>query len=167
MQIRREKEGDQESIYAVNVSAFETPTEADLVIALGKKADPVISLVAEDEGKIIGHILFSPMTLEGSSKLKLMGLAPMAVIPSRQKKGVGSALVRAGLEECRKRGVDAVFVLGHTEYYPRFGFLPSSRMGIRSEYPVPEEVFMVLELTQDALKGRTGTVKYHPVFQDF
>lgn len=90
----------------------------------------------------------------------------MAVIPAFQRKGIGSALVRAGLEQCEQRGFDAVVVLGHPEYYPRFGFLPSSRFGIDSEYDVPEEVFMAMELSPGALHGKTGRIKYHQVFNE-
>ncbi len=95
-----------------------------------------------------------------------MGLAPMAVAPEHQRKGIGSALVRAGLEQCKQLGFAAVVVLGHPEYYPRFGFSPSSRFGINSEYEVPEEVFMAMELQPGALSGKTGRVKYHAAFSN-
>ena len=85
----------------------------------------------------------------------------MAVVPAHQRKRIGSALVRAGLDRCRQLGFDAVVVLGHPEYYPRFGFSPACKFGIDSEYDVPEEVFMVLELQSGALSGITGKVKYH------
>ncbi len=98
--------------------------------------------------------------------LKVMGLGPMSVAPEDQLKGIGSALVRAGLEHCKKMGFTAVVVLGHPEYYPHFGFSPSSRFGIDSEYEVPEEVFMAMELQPGALSGKTGRVKYHPAFSN-
>ncbi|MCK5879893.1 MAG: N-acetyltransferase [Holophagae bacterium] len=166
MQIQDERTDDREAVHAVNLSAFDTPSEANLVDALREQAQPVISLVAEYKGKIIGHIMFSPVSLSGHSDLKITGLAPMAVIPAFQRKGIGSALVRAGLEQCEQRGFDAVVVLGHPEYYPRFGFLPSSRFGIDSEYDVPEEVFMAMELSPGALHGKTGRIKYHQVFNE-
>ncbi len=151
-------------MYAVNISAFETPSEAKLVDLLGKQAKPVISLVAEVDGEVVGHIMFSPVSLSGDPNLKVMGLAPMAVIPEHQRQGIGSALVEAGLEKCRLLGFATVVVLGHPEYYPRFGFVPSSRFGIDSEYEVPEEVFMAMELQPEALTGKTGRVKYHAAF---
>ncbi len=165
MQIRAEKENDQDAVHTVNVSAFETPSEADLVNAIREQAKPIVSLVAEDDGEVVGHIMFSPVSLSGSPNLKLMGLAPMAVAPKHQRKGIGSALVRAGLEQCRNLGFAAVVVLGHPKYYPRFGFSPSSQFGIDSEYDVPEEVFMAMELQPEALSGKTGTVSYHAAFR--
>ncbi|MGE5172674.1 MAG: GNAT family N-acetyltransferase [Betaproteobacteria bacterium] len=164
VQIRHERELDTAGVRAVNEAAFETATEAKLVVALREQARPVISLVADDEGVIVGHIMFSPVVLEGHPELKIMGLAPMAVLPERQRKGIGSALVRAGLEECKKLGFGAVVVLGHPEYYPRFGFLPSARFCIGCEYEVPEDAFMVKELYPGYLLGATGTIKYHAAF---
>jgi len=166
MLIRAEKENDRDAVYAVNVLAFETPSEANLVDTLREQAQPIVSLVAEDNGEIVGHIMFSPVSLSGHPNLKVMGLAPMAVAPEHQRKGIGSALVRAGLEQCKELGFTAVVVIGHPEYYPRFGFSPSSRFGIDSEYEVPEEVFMALELQSGALSGKTGRVKYHAAFSN-
>jgi putative acetyltransferase len=164
MLIRTESKNDRDGVHSVNVSAFETTSEATLVEALRDEARPLISLVAEEVGEVIGHIMFSPVTLTGHPDLKTMGLAPMAVSPEHQRKGVGSALVRAGIEECRKLGFSAIVVLGHPDYYPRFGFVPSARFGIRSEYEVPEKVFMAMEINSGALKDKTGTVKYHETF---
>ncbi len=166
MLIRAEKENDRDAVFAVNGSAFETPAEATLVDLLREQARPVVSLVAEDQGNVVGHIMFSPVVLSGNPDLKVMGLAPMAVAPEHQRKGIGSALVRAGLEQCRQLGFVAVVVLGHPEYYPRFGFSPSSRFGIDSDYEVPEEVFMAMELEPEALSGKTGRVKYHHAFSN-
>ena len=113
MQIRLERPQDIAAIRLVNQGAFDTNAEADLVDALREQARPLVSLVADHEAEIVGHILFSPMTLLSRPELRLMGLAPMAVLPARQKQGIGSALVRAGLEECRRIGIAAVVVLGH------------------------------------------------------
>ena len=161
MNIRFEQPGDIEKIREVNLQAFETETEANLVEALRNADVELISLVAEENGEVIGHILFSPVIL---GDLRIMGLAPMAVLPDRQNKGVGTKLVKAGLQDCEKAGYEAVVVLGHAGYYPRFGFVPSVNFGIKSEYDVPPEVFMVKELREGALKGAAGTVKYHPAF---
>jgi putative acetyltransferase len=164
MIIREERHGDAERIRVVNLAAFESSTEADLVDALRRQVTPLISLVAEDEANIVGHILFSPVTLASEPGLPLMGLAPMAVLPSRHRQGIGSSLVREGLERCRQLEAAAVVVLGHPAYYPRFGFIPAVRLSLRSEYDVPEEVFMVRELRDGALSGLSGTVRYHPAF---
>ena len=166
MLIRVEQEKDQDVVRAINNSAFETPSEANLVDILRKEAQPIISLVADDNGIIVGHIMFSPVSLSGYPNIKIMGLAPMAVSQQHQRKGIGSALVHAGLEQCRKLGFVVVVVLGHPQYYDRFGFLPSSHFGIDSEYDVPEEVFRVIELYPDALNGKTGRVKYHAAFSN-
>ncbi len=163
MQIRVEKPEDRNKVRAVNLAAFETDAEANLVDSLRGSGIQLISLVAEEHGDIIGHILFSPVTTDGNAKI--MGLAPMAVLPAWQKKGIGSQLVEEGLKACRKAGYGAVVVLGHPDYYPRFGFVPSVNFGIKSEYDVPPEVFMVKELQKGALKGVKGTVKYHQFFR--
>ncbi len=102
MIIRTEKENDRDAVYAINESAFETPSEANLVDTLREQAQPVVSLVAERNGKVVGHIIFSPVSLTGYPNLKIMGLAPMAVAPEQQRKGIGSALVRSGLEQCKQ-----------------------------------------------------------------
>ena len=164
MHIRDEEERDRTGVYALNAAAFETPAEAELVDALRERAHPVLSLVAEAEGKLVGHILFSPVTLPERPDRKIMGLAPMAVAPGRRRRGIGSALVREGLERCRRMGFGAVVVLGHPEYYPRFGFQPASRFGLGCAYDVPDEVFMALELQPGYLRGVAGPVAYHPAF---
>lgn len=163
--IRAETIEDQSEIRRVNELAFARPNEADLVDALREKAAPIISLVATLDEKVVGHIFFSPVTV-GSERAAItaMGLAPMAVLPEYQNQGIGSQLVREGLKECRRLGHDIVVVLGHPEYYPRFGFVRASLKGLRSEYDVRDEVFMVAELKADALGGRHGLVKYHPEF---
>jgi putative acetyltransferase len=115
---------------------------------------------------VVGHIAFSPVTLSNDPAVRMMGLAPMAVLPAFQGRGIGSALVTAGLEACRHLGIGAVVVLGHAAYYPRFGFVPASRFEINSEYDVPDEVFMALELEPGFLVDRRGTARFHPVFSN-
>lgn len=166
--VRAETPDDVAAVRRVNELAFRRMDEATLVDALRVAARPYISLVAEVDGQqVVGHIFFSPVTLEMEGRTPvMMGLAPMAVLPEYQKQGVGSRLVREGLSECCRTGCGAVVVLGHPEYYPRFGFVPASRIGLRSEYPVPEEVFMVMELTPGVLSSARGLVKYHPEFDN-
>ncbi len=167
MEIQEERAGDIEFIRRVNEEAFERSDEADLVDALRRDADPFISLVALDGDAVVGHIVFTAMTLaDASESLRIAGLAPMAVAPSHQNRGIGSKLVEAGLARCRDSGFQAVAVLGHPEFYPRFGFLPASSFGLRSEYDVPDEVFMAMELEEKALDGVSGLLRYHAAFAD-
>lgn len=164
--IREENENDWAVVFNVNHAAFPTPAEANLVNALRAQCHPLVSLVAEENGMLIGHILFSPVQLAGYPRLLLMGLAPMAVLPGYQRKGVGAALINAGLDKCRSLDVGAVVLLGHVEYYPRFGFAPAVRYGISCEYGVHEESFMVLELQAGYLRGKTGMIHYHDAFKN-
>ncbi len=165
MNIRKEKDSDKENIWKVNAEAFETEAEANLVNALRDSGISFISLVAEEDEEIVGHILFTPVELIGDdSGLKLLGLAPMAVLPKFQKKGIGSQLVKTGKEKCSTQGYDAIVVLGHPGYYPKFGFAPSVNYGIKSEYNVPDETFMLLELKEGSLKDKNGVIKYHSAF---
>jgi len=150
--------------YLLNKSAFEKNTEANLVDTLRTSVSPIILLVAEDKNTIVGHIMFSAVSLSGHDDLRIMGLAPMAVAPEQQGKGIGSELVRAGLEQCKNLGFGAVIVLGHPTYYPKFGFEPSTKFGVNSEYDVPEEVFMAMELEPSYLRGLSGAIKYSAAF---
>ena len=166
MLIRTEQVMDVPKIHAINRAAFNSATEADVVDVLRSSAENVISLVAEEEGEIVGHIMFSPVQLTGAADVRAMALAPLAVTPGRQRAGIGSALVRAGLEECRRLGIDAVFVVGHATYYPRFGFKSASSVGFVCEFEVPDEAFMVAELVAGVLERKTATVHFHPVFKE-
>lgn len=164
VRLRREGAGDHVAVHALHVAAFGSSLEADLVDALRPAASPLVSLVADASGLVTGHILFSPVVLPGHDGLRLMGLGPMAVLPARQRAGIGSALVRAGLEACRDIGAGAIVVLGHPRFYPRFGFAPAARLGLRCAYDAPEDAFMVVELERGHLDGATGIVAYHPAF---
>jgi putative acetyltransferase len=166
MNIRYEQARDIEQIFQVNLKAFDTATEANLVNALRKADIELISLVAEVNDDIVGHILFSPVTLANHTAIKIAGLAPMAVLPAWQNKGIGTQLVNEGLKACIDADYDAVVVLGHPNYYPRFGFTAAINYGISTEYDVPTEVFMLLELKQGALDNITGTIKYHSIFNE-
>jgi putative acetyltransferase len=163
--IRPEASGDVAAIRYVNEQAFGQTEEADLVEALRRRNVFTLSLVALLAGQIVGHILFTPVKIESAdSSFEALGLGPMAVLPDYQRKGIGSRLVRAGLEECRRAGHEIVVLVGHPEYYLRFGFLPAKRFGIRYDEEVPEEVFMLVELREGALGGRSGIVSYQPEF---
>lgn len=164
--VRNEKSEDYSDVYRVNELAFERKNEANLVERL-RHIEPHISLVAVKDGKIVGHIFFSEVTLEPESgNLKAIGLAPMAVLPEFQDQGIGSQLVERGLEECRNQGFEIVVVLGHPKYYPRFGFTTAKEKEIDCEYDVPDEAFMILELKPEALNGKSGTIRYRPEFAD-
>lgn len=149
---------------AVHTAAFPTAAEADLVEALRDAADGVVSLVAEVDGVVVGHVMCSPATLDGHPGVRLMGLAPVAVLPARQRRGVGSALIGAALERCRDLGVDVVIVLGDPAYYARFGFAPAARWGVACTYDAPPDAFMATELRPGVLDKRSGTARYHPAF---
>lgn len=165
MIIRPEHPGDISTIFDIHAEAFSSEDEACLVENLRAAAVPMISLVAEEKGALVGHILFTPVNfIDPAPDLTLAGLGPMAVRPSWQGKGVGSRLVNEGLDLCRKSGFDAVVVLGYADYYPRFGFVPSKEYGIFSTYDVPFDMFMVKELKKGSLKGVQGTICYHELF---
>ena len=161
--IRLEEPTDVAEIRETNEQAFGTLVEARLVDALRGSPDS-ISLVATMDDRVIGHILFTPITIHPPAAIRAAGLAPMAVRPTHQREGVGCQLVQAGLEECRQRGYAAVVLVGHPEYYPRFGFVPGHTKGLQCEFPVAQEAFMVLELEAGALAGLTGVVRYRPEF---
>ena len=164
MRVRPEESADRAAIHSLNTAAFGGPAEADLIDSLRGNASPLVSLVAIVDSAIVGHILFSPVLLLGCEHLRVMGLGPMAVAPEHQRHGIGSALVREGLRQCRELRCQVVVVLGHPEYYPRFGFVPAVRYSIRSEYDVPDDVFMLAELEAEALKDVSGIIRYHEAF---
>jgi len=165
--IRGEAAEDRLAIHRVNALAFERPDEARLVDALREGARPYISLVAVDVERVVGHILFTPVAVESASGTgTALGLAPMAVLPECQRQGIGSRLVREGLAACRRQGHLVVVVLGHPNYYPRFGFVRAATKGLRCEYPVPDEAFMVAELVPGALMGQGGLVRYRAEFAE-
>ena len=163
--LRCELPADIVAIREVERAAFGQPNEAALVDALRAAGALMISGVAEIGGNIVGHIAFSPIRIEGGlENFDAIALAPIAVHPDWQREGVGSALIRWSLDECARAGHSLVIVLGHPEYYPRFGFVPAMPLGVRCPFEVSSEVFMLLELRPGALAGRTGTVRYRPEF---
>lgn len=169
--IRPEQPSDVAAIREVNEQAFARDghlgtDEADLVDALRRNGKARLSLVAELDGRIAGHIMFSDVTVASpAGGHKILGLAPLAVLPEYQKQGVGSALIQASVEECRHMGVKAIFLLGHVSYYPRFGFAPARLRGL--VYQDARDSAMVLELVPGGLDGVTGAVSFEPEFDAF
>lgn len=166
MRIRDERSADRVAVRVLVESAFDGGAEAALVDMLRAEARPLVSLVAVADDGVVGHIMFSPVRLPGHPEVTLMGLGPVAVLPERQHRGVGTALVRAGLERCAALGAGAVVVLGHPEYYARFGFLSASSFGIGCEFDAPEEAFMLLEIERGYLAHKAGAIEYHRAFRD-
>jgi len=149
-------------------AAFGRRAEAELVDKLRDTEGfvPQLSLVADNSGVILGHVMFTRVTLESDPPAKVLALAPVSVYPAYQKRGIGSALIRSGLAIADERGESLVVVLGQPEYYPRFGFVPASSLGILSPWPdIPDDAFMVKPLSgyRDDMKG---TVRYPPEFEE-
>ncbi len=162
--IRSEVTADIEAVRHVNRLAFGQDDEARLVDALRDGGYLRVSLVAEQGGQVVGHILFSDLSIiTGAGTVPALALAPMAVLPEFQRQGVGSALVRRGLEECQRQGHRIVVVLGHPAFYPRFGFSPKLAASLDSPFS-GRESFMALELVPGALEGLAGRVQYPPPF---
>jgi putative acetyltransferase len=161
--IRPERPDDLPGIRDVHREAFASDAEARLVDALRDGGYVRLSLVAEDGGRIIGHIFFSEMWIDLPERtLDALALAPMSVLPEYQRQGIGSALVRQGLDDCAEAGHRIVLVVGHPEFYPRFGF--SRDLARRLDSPYQCEAFMSFELMPGALYGVVGTVRYSPPF---
>lgn len=167
--IRPETDDDIAAIRHINEAAFGGQEEADIVDKVRTQTGPKLSLVAVDEsGQLLGHILFSPAVLAGDyGQVEGMALAPMAVVPEYQNRGIGTQLVEAGLERLRASACPFVIVLGHSHYYPRFGFERASQHKIASQWPgVPDEAFMVLIMAPDKLPSEGGVARYSPAFDD-
>ncbi|ADZ09641.1 GCN5-related N-acetyltransferase [Methanobacterium lacus] len=167
MIIRNEKIEDHEAVREINLKAFPTDIEATLVDKLRSSMD-TISLVAVHEDKVVGHILFSPLTIENDEEsFPALILAPIAVLPEYQKQGIGSKLVENGIIECRNHGHSIIILVGHPGYYPRFGFISAEQNRIEHPFEVPEDVFMVYELVPDTLSRVNGVLKYSKPFEEF
>lgn len=165
MDIRPERAGDEAGIRAVHLAAFPSALEADLVDRLRDAGRAAVSLVAETDTGIVGHVLFSPVTIAGDG-VPGLGLAPLAVSPGLAGRGIGSALARRGIAACRDAGFAFAVVLGSPEYYARFGFKKASLYGLGNEYAA-DEAFMAIELALGALERARGVVIYSPEFGVF
>lgn len=162
--IRSETPKDFEQIIIVNDLAFKQPNEGLMISALRKNSKfiPELSLVAEIDSKIVGHILFFPLNIiSGEKSYEVLSLAPMAVIPEYQKKGIGKKLVTEGLKKSKEMKFKAILVLGHPTYYPKFGFEPASKWNIKPPInDVPDEASMALELLEGFLRYKAGVIEY-------
>ena len=169
LRIRAEAAKDLARITEINDSAFGQKGEGILVERLRQNEDfdAELSLVAEVDGVVVGHILFYPVVIDSDGKdCQCLALAPMSVLPQFQRSGIGSKLVIEGLQRAKRLGYKSVIVVGHAEYYPRFGFRPASQWGIKLPFEAPDNVFLALELISGELESKRGIVKYPQEFED-
>lgn len=170
--IRQETEKDYQLSETVVEKAFKNAEHSDhreqILVAKLRKSDvfvPKLCLVAEINEEIVGHIMLTKLLIrDGEKKYESLALAPVSVLPEYQSKGIGSKLIVQGLKFSKEMGFKSVIVLGHDKYYPRFGFRPASKWGIKAPFDVPDESFMALELEDGSLDGITGTVSYSKEF---
>ena len=167
--IRQEIDSDFLNVHELNKLAFGQDQEANLVDALRSSSSfiPELSIVATIDNKIVGHILFTKIKIKDISGKEhdSLALAPMAVRPELQKKGIGGRLITYGLNKSKELGYKSVIVLGHEHYYPKFGFVPTDRWNIKAPFDVPPNVFMGIELIEEGLKNVSGTVQYPKEFE--
>ena len=165
IEIREERAEDADAVARVNEAAFGGPEEAAIVRSLREHGAVTLSLVAVLDGEVVGHVLYSPVTLESAgARLTGAGLAPMCVDPRHQRCGIGAQLVAAGNESLRAAGCPFIVVVGHPDYYPRFGFEPASRHAVRCQWDVPDAAFMLLPLDRERLLGVKGVARYRDEF---
>ena len=166
IEIRKEESKDRDAVHQLNLIAFDNGPEAALVDKLRASCKEYLSFVAVEDGSVVGHLLFTPATVEDCTAVG-MGLAPMSVLPSHQRKGIGSRLIRYGLEFLRNAGCPFIIVLGHPEYYPRFGFELASKYQLRSQWEgVPDDAFLVVVFDNGALPKAGGVARYRDEFDD-
>jgi len=161
IEIRKERPGDIPAIRELNKRAFEQAQEANIVDALRSNGAVSLSLVATLHDRVVGHIMYSPAEV---GQLTGAGLGPMAVLPEHQRQGVGSKLIEAGNRQLKDAGCPFILVVGHADYYPRFGFMPARPLGITCEWEVPDNVFLLLVLDPDRMQGVVGMAKYRHEF---
>jgi putative acetyltransferase len=161
IEIREERPDDVEAIRDVNKRAFSQDQEGNIVDALRSNGGALLSLVATANGRVVGHIMYSPIAV---SDAQGAALGPMAVLPEHQREGIGSKLIEAGTQKLNDAGYPFIIVLGHANYYPRFGFKPASSFGIKCEWEVPDDVFMLLVLDHEKMQGVSGLAKYRHEF---
>jgi putative acetyltransferase len=165
--VREERPGDGAAIHRVVAAAFKSRAEADLVDKLRANGRFALSLVAVQGGAVVGHVLLTDVTVAGHGLVpRGAGLAPLAVRPTFQRRGIGEMLVRAALARASRAGYGFVCLVGDPAYYQRFGFRPAATLGLASEFDAPPEAFLAIELAVGALAGVSGTVRYQPEFAD-
>jgi putative acetyltransferase len=165
--IRHENHEDIPLIYSVHEQTFKRDAEAKLTDKLREACTDCLSLVAEDNGTIVGHVMFTPVLIKKDKIISGMGLAPMAVLPSKQRLGIGTQLIKSGLQILQEKGCPFVIVLGHPEYYPRFGFKPASAYNIQSQWEdVPDDAFMILVLDHEAFQDVSGIAAFRDEFNE-
>jgi len=162
IEIREERSDDVAAVREVNRRAFGQDQESNIVDALRTNGGALLSLVATVNGQVAGHIMYSPLTV--AENVLGVALGPMAVVPEYQRQGIGTQLIEAGNRKIKDAGYPFIIVVGHAEYYPRFGFRPANEYGIRCEWDVPDEVFMLLVLNEAKMQGASGLAKYRHEF---
>jgi putative acetyltransferase len=161
LEIREERPGDIAGIRDVTRRAFGQDDEGRIIDALRANGGALLSLVSTVNGRVVGHIMFSPLVVRDVTGA---ALGPMAVLPDHQRQGIGSKLVQAGIRRLREAGCPFIAVLGHADYYPRFGFTPARAYGITCPWPVPDDLFMVLALDPAQMERASGVATYRPEF---
>ena len=161
IELREERVGDVRAVRDVNRLAFGQDQEANIVDALRSNGAVLCSLVAIVDGQVVGHIMYSPLSV-GDTQAAALG--PMAVMPEHQRQGIGSQLIEAGNAKLKEAGCAFVVVVGHPEYYPRFGFRPASTYGVTSEWELPDNAFMMLVLDPRKMQRVGGVAKYRHEF---
>ena len=168
IEIRSETQSDYEAVRELNKLAFGQNIEGEIVDKIRSACGEILSLVAVRKGAVVGHIMFSPLTVSCNDKeIRGMGLGPMAVLPQYQNQGIGTLLVNEGIRILNEKKTPFIVVLGHAEYYPRFGFKTASNYGLVPQWEgVPDDVFMVLFLDKSFENHVRGVVNYRHEFSD-
>jgi putative acetyltransferase len=164
IEIREERADDVAAVRELNRRAFEQDQESNIVDALRANGAALLSLVATLNDQVVGHIMYSPLSISGNVKGAALG--PMAVLPEHQRQGIGSKLIEAGNQKLKDAGCPFIIVVGHADYYPRFGFRAASEHGITCEWDVPDDVFMLLVLDEAKMEGVSGLAKYRHEFSN-
>ena len=162
IEIREERPDDVAAVRNLNRRAFGQDQESNIVDALRANGAALLSLVATLDDRVVGHIMYSPLTIGGNVTGAALG--PMAVLPEHQRQGIGSKLVKVGNQKLKDAGYPFIIVVGHADYYPRFGFKRANEHGITCEWDLPDDVFMLLVLDQAKMESVSGLATYRHEF---